>query len=139
MILFQAFHPCLSHFWWACTTTPSWPGSCGIFSIPSKTLCLGASVPSIRTGQVRPLALHQRHAIDSDLSTAFSHHAAPGRPCPSQAWWKSVLGAALWTTSGTERPSTRPLPLTSQGVYSGGSCWRSWLRGLCFMFAASAG
>lgn len=63
----------------------------------------------------------------------------PGHPCPSQARWKNVLGAPLSTTSGTERPSTRPLPLTSRGVYSGGSCCRSWLRGLCFMFAASVG
>lgn len=62
----------------------------------------------------------------------------PGHPCPSQARWKNVLGAPLSTTSGTERPSTHPLPLMSPGVYSGGSCWRSWLRGLCFMFAASA-
>lgn len=71
--MLQAFHPCSSHFWWACTTTPSWPGSCGISSIPSKTLYLGASVPSIRTGQVPPVALYQRDDSDSVLLVAFSY------------------------------------------------------------------
>lgn len=49
---FQALHPCSSRSWWACTTTPSWPGSCGIFSTLFKIPCLGVSVLSMRTGQV---------------------------------------------------------------------------------------
>lgn len=44
--------PCSSHFWWACTTTPSWPGSCGISSTPFRALCLGANVLSMLTRQV---------------------------------------------------------------------------------------
>lgn len=63
----------------------------------------------------------------------------PGLPCPFQVWWKNALGAALWTTSGTGRPWTYPPPSRTQGVYSGGSCLPSWLRGLCFTFAASGG
>lgn len=38
--------------WWACSTTQSWPGSCGISSTHSKIPCLGTAARSMRTGQV---------------------------------------------------------------------------------------
>lgn len=44
--------------------------------------------------------------------------------CPLllQATWKSVPRALRWTTSGTERLSTSPLPSVTQAPSSGGSC-----------------
>lgn len=50
----QAWPPCSCPSWWACTTTPSSPGSCGTSSTPSRSLCPGASARSTRTGQVSP-------------------------------------------------------------------------------------
>lgn len=48
----QVLLPCSCRFWWACTTTPSWLGSCGISSTLFRILSRGASVPSMITAQV---------------------------------------------------------------------------------------
>lgn len=48
----QASRPCSCPSWWASTTTPSSPGSCGTSSTPSRSPCHGASAHSMTTTQV---------------------------------------------------------------------------------------
>lgn len=48
----QASRPCSCPSWWASTTTPSSPGSCGTSSTPSRSPCRGACARSTPTEQV---------------------------------------------------------------------------------------
>lgn len=83
---FQGSRLCWCPSWWACTTTPSWPGSCGTFLTPSRILSPGASAPSTPTKQVP-----SGHVVIQRSST-------PG--CPSLPFTSRCLPCAISLSPG---------------------------------------
>lgn len=88
-IWFQGSRPCWCPFWWACTTTPSWPGSCGIFLTPSRILSPGASALSTPTKQVLS---GQRGRV------VIQRSPTPG--CPSLPFTSQCLPCAISLSPG---------------------------------------
>lgn len=121
MIWSQASRPCWCPFWWGCTTTPSWPGSCGTSSTPFRILCLGASVLSTLTGQVPFDLIYHDNTQDPEKGYKAASFAGVVEECARSStvdyffyretlnistaidepgdlqWWMVLVLVAAWT------------------------------------------